>query len=347
MDIDGSERSGSGTILRIAIACSAITGQPIHIYKIRENRPQRGLKPQHLEAVLTAAKLCDAEIKGADLDSQEVWFWPKEIRGGRIESEIGTAGSIPMLLMAVMPICAFAKNKVCLHVSNGGTDVPQSPTANYMRYVLSPLLRRMGLDIDFTVKKYGYYPRGAGEITMNIEPCKSLQPLTLTSAGNVTSIEGVSVCTGLAERAVARRQAEAATKLLKQQGYEPEIQIINDNSNPLQKGSSLTLWARTDTGAILGADAIGEIRKSSEKVGEEAAEKLIEEIKVKPTVDIHLADMLIPYVSMATGKSTFLTRQLTQHLQTNIWLTEKLLGAKFLTRKSGPLYDIETVFPKH
>ena len=63
IEIDGSQKSGSGTILRLSIALAAILGQPLHIYNIRQNRPQPGLRPQHLEAVLTAARLCDADRK--------------------------------------------------------------------------------------------------------------------------------------------------------------------------------------------------------------------------------------------------------------------------------------------
>ncbi|MFZ0965006.1 MAG: RNA 3'-terminal phosphate cyclase, partial [Candidatus Bathyarchaeia archaeon] len=51
IEIDGSQKSGSGTILRLSIALAAILGQPLHIYNIRQNRPQPGLRPQHLEAV--------------------------------------------------------------------------------------------------------------------------------------------------------------------------------------------------------------------------------------------------------------------------------------------------------
>ena len=112
IEIDGSQKSGSGTILRLSVALAAITNQPLHIFNIRQSRPQPGLKHQHLEAVLTAAKLCSAKVQGATLGSRELWFTPQQIRGGNIEAEIETAGSIPMLLLAVMPICLFADNPV-------------------------------------------------------------------------------------------------------------------------------------------------------------------------------------------------------------------------------------------
>ena len=340
-EIDGSQKSGSGTILRLSIALAAATGQPLHIYNIRQNRPQPGLKPQHLEAVLTAAKLCNAEIKGATLNSKEIWFKPQEVRGGNVEAEIGTAGSIPMLLTAALPICALAKDSVRLHVAKGGTDVSHSPTINYLRNVFLTALKQMGLDAAITVRRYGYYPKGMGEVTMTVKPPRRLQPLRLENFGKLKSVKGVSVCTFLAERKVAERQAKAAGEYLSEKGYAADIQVVNDRSNPFQKGSSIVLWAETDKGAIVGADAIGELKKTSEAIGREAAGKLYAEISSTPTVDVHLADMLIPYVAMAEGTSTFLTRAVSDHLEANVWLAKKILNARFNIQKRNKLFRIK------
>jgi RNA 3'-phosphate cyclase len=341
IDVDGSEKGGSGTILRLSVALSAIVQEPVHIFNIRENRPQPGLKPQHLEAVLTAAKLCNADVKGARIDSREIWFKPNGIVGGRFEAEIGTAGSIPMLLMAVLPICTQAQEKIELHVSKGGTDVSHSPTINYMRFVLLPTLQRMGLRATIDVKKYGYYPKGMGEVTATVESSKNLKPILLEHFGNLQKIRGVSVCTFLADRKVAERQADATKECLKRKGFAADIQVVNDTSNQLQKGSSLTLWVETDTNVILGSDAIGELKKTSENVGKEAAEKLLAETSARPTVDIHLADFLIPYMALAQGNSSFLTRMFTEHLQTNIWVSERILGVHFSVINAKGLYRIE------
>jgi len=343
IEIDGSQKSGSGTILRLSVALAAILRQPLHIYNIRQNRPQPGLRPQHLEAILTAARLCDAELEGARLNSRELWFRPEDAEGGEFRAEIGTAGSIPMLLMTVLPICAFAKDTVRLHVSKGGTDVFHSPTINYMQNVFLPTLKHMGLNTMLTVRSYGYYPKGMGEVTITVNPCVSLQPLRLENFGEIKTMKGVSVCTFLAERKVAERQAKAANNYLMERGYTASIQIINDKSNPLQKGSSLVLWAETDTDAILGADAIGELRKSSETVGREAAEKLYTEVSAMPTVDVHLADMLVPYVALAKGRSMYVTRSISDHLETNIWLAEKILNVRFTVEEADGLYKIEKV----
>jgi RNA 3'-terminal phosphate cyclase (ATP) len=340
-EIDGSQKSGSGTILRLAVAISAIKQQPLHIYNIRQSRPQPGLKRQHLEAVLTAGKLCNARIEGAKLASKELWFTPNPIEGGIVEAEIETAGSIPMLLMAALPICIFAKNPVKLHVAKGGTDTTHAPTINYLRFVLLPTLRKMGIEAEITVQKYGYYPKGMGEATMTVKPSPALKPIQLDSFGKIKSVNGVSVCTFLADRQVAERQAKTAQQTLAMNGYPAQIQVVNDQSNPYQKGSSIAIWAETDTGVLVGSDALGELRKTSEAVGEEAAEKLVTELSVEPTVDFFLADMLIPYMALAEGKSVFFTCEFSEHIDANMWLMETMLNTKFSIEKVNNLYRIE------
>jgi len=340
LEVDGSEKSGSGTILRISVALAAILNEDLHIYNIRKRRSPPGLRPQHLEAVLTAARLCGAEIKGATLGSGELWFKPGNKKGGEFKAEIGTAGSIPMLLLTVLPICLHAERKVSLQVSKGGTDVRHAPTLNYLRHVLLPTLRKMGVEASIKVDAYGYYPVGMGQVYLKAEPCRNLKPLRLERFGEVKYIYGLSVCTFLKDRRVAERQADAAKKHLRTRGYRAEIDVLYDTSNPQQKGSSLVLWAETDLGVLLGGDAIGEIRKPSEVVGKEAAENLLVELDAKATTDIHLADMLVPYIGLAQGESTYTARELTDHLDTNIWLTEKILGSEFRVERVGKLYRV-------
>ncbi len=301
LEIDGSQKSGSGTILRLSIALAAINQETLHIYNIRHNRKQPGLRPQHLESVITAAKLCNAETEGVKFGSRELWFKPNGIISGEVRAEIGTAGSISMLLLTVLPICAYAKGDVRVHVVNGGTDVRYAPTINYMKYVLLPTLERMGLKASLSIKRFGYYPKGMGEVVLKVNSGAQLCPLSIEEFGNVEEIEGVSVCTFLEKQRVAERQAEAAMNVLRNHGYDTKIRVVNDQSNSLQKGSSIALWSKTSKGVLLGGDAIGEMGKSSEAVGREAAENLMKETDAHTTVDVHLADMLVPYIALANG----------------------------------------------
>ena len=342
IEIDGSEKSGSGTILRLSLALASIQNEGLHLCNIRKKRKNPGLRPQHLEAVLAAAKLTNGEVKGAHLGSQEIWFYPDKLKGGVFESEIGTAGSIPMLFMTVLPICLFSKSDVSLRVKRGGTDTRGSPTMNYMKNVVLKVLEKMGARTNIEIRSYGYYPAGMGEAVLHTKPVTALGNIHLEEREEINKIKGVSVSTFLEDRRVSERQAASARSELMKNGYESEIEVIYDKSNPVQKGSSIVLWAETDKGAI-GSDAIGQLRKPSEKVGFEAANNLLMELRRETTVDIHMADILIPYIALAEGCSLYLTRELSDHLETNMWLTEKMLGVEFGVKKRGDLYEIQKV----
>ncbi|WP_456453462.1 RNA 3'-terminal phosphate cyclase, partial [Thermococcus sp.] len=74
--IDGSHGEGGGQILRTAIALSVITGKPVKIVKIRANRPNPGLRPQHLHGILALKELSNAKVKGAKVGSTVLEFIP-------------------------------------------------------------------------------------------------------------------------------------------------------------------------------------------------------------------------------------------------------------------------------
>jgi RNA 3'-terminal phosphate cyclase (ATP) len=82
-------------------------------------------------------------------------------------------------------------------------------------------------------------------------------------------------------------------------------------------------------GSVIGGDSIGERGKPAEKVGEEAALKLLKEIESNAAVDLHLADILIPYLTVAKGRSEIAVSQITLHTLTNIQVAEMIAGVKF------------------
>ena len=81
---------------------------------------------------------------------------------GRFSFSVGTAGSVPLILQAVMPSAAYAPGQVEFELI-GGTDVPWSPTVDYVRLVELPVLQLMGYRATLTVHRRGHYPRGGGQ----------------------------------------------------------------------------------------------------------------------------------------------------------------------------------------
>ena len=140
IEIDGSYGEGGGAILRITTALSALTSQPVHITNIRSGRPKPGLMPQHLNAVKVVAMLTNATVQGLELGSTELFFNPGAMSGGDFNLDIGTAGSITLILQAFMIPAAFADGPSTIKVT-GGTDVRWSPSIDYLEHVSLPILK--------------------------------------------------------------------------------------------------------------------------------------------------------------------------------------------------------------
>ena len=84
IEIDGSQYSGSGTIVRQAVAFSALTGQPVPIVHARTRRPKPGLRHQHIRVVQAIGELVHGTAEGLSPGSQEIIFRPGTLRtGGR------------------------------------------------------------------------------------------------------------------------------------------------------------------------------------------------------------------------------------------------------------------------
>ena len=73
----------------------------------------------------------------------------------------------------------------------------------------------------------------------------------------------------------------------------------------------------------------------------EAAKNIYTELEVRPTVDVHLADMLVPYVGLAKGESVYLTHSITEHLDANLWFSQKILDTEFKIEKKEKLYKVK------
>ena len=138
--IDGSQGEGGGQILRSAISLSAILQKPVEITSIRAKRPNPGLRPSHMTAVKVVADLFSARVENLSVGSTWVRFYPSKFVGGSARVDIGTAGSIPLTLMTVVPAVALSGNALEIEIT-GGTDVKTSPTIDYLRYVMAEAYR--------------------------------------------------------------------------------------------------------------------------------------------------------------------------------------------------------------
>jgi len=245
-----------------------------------------------------------------------------------------------LLTMTLLPAALFATGNVRLKIS-GGLFQDFAPSAYHVQYVLFPLLQKMGIAAGVKIVRPGYVPRGGGIIEVEIEPVKGkIEPIKLPEQGKMVEIRGIALASHLKDRGVGERMAQKCNEVLKSKGYSAQIEIINDTL-ALQKGAALAIYAKTSTGCIIGADRAGEPRRSSEEIGRYAARSLIEDLASGATVDRYSADQLILYAALAEGVSEYRIPSMTEHVETNLWLVESILGAK--TKVEQNLVKIEGV----
>ena len=326
IEIDGSYGSGGGQVLRTACALSVITKKPCYIFNVRKNRPNPGLRPQHLLGIKALSQLCNGRLEGDKIGSKEIKFYPSEIKACDLSIKIETAGSITLVLQTLIPPALFVKEPIKIKFSGGGTDTFFSPTIDYFRYVFLKILGKIGPKIEINIFKRGYYPEGGAQVEVEIFPSqlKNFDLLNRGKLEKITAISGASEF--LKDKKVAERQLAGAREILGKLNLPIEEKI---EYYPTQcPGSHICLVAEFEN-TIIGVDNLGKLGKPAEEVGKEAALKLLEEQKSGACLDKHLADQLLPYIALASGKSQITVSEITNHCKTNIWVIEKFIDGKF------------------
>jgi len=333
IEIDGNYLEGGGQILRTACSLSAITKRPRHIFNIRKNRPKPGLMPQHLLGIQALSQLCNGRLEGDSLGSEEIKFFPGENYRDRISINIPTAGSITLVLQALILPALFAPSPVKISFNGGATDTFFSPTIDHFRYVFLKILEKMGAKIEIEILKRGYYPEGGAKVETKIFPTKpapyrnevsgaGLKSINLIERGSLKKIIAISGASDfLKNKKVAERQLIGVREVLGKLKL-PIVEKVEyyDTACP---GSQIFLMAEFEN-TVIGVDNLGKLGKRAEDVGKEAALELLKEQKSNTCLDKYSADQILPYLALAKGRSQITVSEITNHVKTNLWVIEKL-----------------------
>ncbi len=328
IEVDGSFGEGGGQVLRTAVALAAVLSKEIHVFNIRAGRAEPGLRPQHMTGVKAAAELCSGHLEGLQVGSTEFVFKPGKLRAGTFRFDVGTAGSVTLVLQTLMPILAFAPGKVQLEIT-GGTDVKWSPPIDYVRLVKLPILKKIGYHSEVELVKRGHYPKGGGLVRFSTAGSSKLRALIGERPRPISRVHGISHAVAL-PRHVAERQAAVAKNTLevaKLPSPTIDLDVIEDRTQ-LGPGSGIVLSAETQNGSILGSDALGERGRPAEEVGSTAGQILVEEIESGAVLDRHMGDIIVPYLVLAEGTSEVSISRVTQHTETNVRVAEWLTGTR-------------------
>lgn len=336
IEIDGSLHSGSGTIVRQAVAYAALTGQPVRVRNARALRRHPGLRPQHLRAIQAIRDLVAGTLEGAEVGSRTFSFQPGGAEpAGRYAWNIGTAGSATMLALAVLPVMALrgrgAEAEIC-----GGLFQDFAPSVFHLQHVIIPMLARMGISAELDLVRPGYVPAGEGVIRLRVPPAsRPLRPLAPGRGEAPARIWGISLASHLDDRHVAARMAAGARAVLSDaSARSPDIAERSD-STAAQPGAAFALFADFADGTRLGADRAGAPHRRAESIGARVAHELLEDSASGATIDRHASDQVIPYAALASGTSKFTIPFTTEHTETGAWLASVFLGAAVRVEKQA------------
>ena len=318
--LDGSAGEGGGQILRTALSLSLLTGRAFRIDAIRARRPKPGLRPQHMQVALAAARL-GGEVVGATVGSSTLTFRPKPLVPQDLAIEIGTAGASALVLHTLhLPMAMRAEKAVRLTIG-GGTFNETAPSFPYLAQTWRPLMAAIGLPVALAMPAAGFYPGGGGRLEAWIEPARP-SPLTLSERGPLRSIRGTAGVSGLPPE-IARRMADRASRRLSAMGFAAEIEVLAwPGPSP---GAALSLSADFDRApaTFLGLGARG---KPAEAVADEAADQLLAHLAGDGALDPHAADQVLLPLAMAEGPSVYTVAAATEHLRTNARTIAAFLG---------------------
>lgn len=321
LEIDGS--IGGGSVVRLSLGLSVLTDTHIKLFNVREKRDNPGLKHQHLRGCRSIADFSGGQLKGAELGASKIEFIPGNDFDHEVEIKIPTAGSIGLALQPLLIASLGANEPVKVEVNGGGTAGKWAPPVRYLKYILGPILSRIGYEIEINILKDGFYPKGGARVRCRFHPPKKEKKLMLTEKGQFREIKGISIASkSLKHAKVAERQANRSEELLSKEFH--NVSVRHEYRSTLSKGSVLLLQARYDN-TVIGGDSIGEKGKPSGKVAQEAVDSLLNNIR--GTVDRYAGDQLIPFLAYLGGRIK--VPEVTRHIKINIKVAEQFLPIEF------------------
>lgn len=338
--LDGSVLEGGGQILRNAAALSAITGQIVRVENVRGKRSRPGLRPQHKTGLDKVAEACGGQLQGCEIDSTSVQLYPGKLHQntGDIIADIGTAGSCALIAQAVVPCLLMAGGHSHI-ICKGGTDAAAAPPADFLLHILQPYFDRIGLDdVNFTLKKRGFFPKGGGELTVSIKSPRggaSLDSFQLTNRGELTHIEAKIWTAGKCGRGMGRAIWQSASKTLSQApsaiaSLPQTTSIVKlDESEAVGSSAGVLLIAHTSQGYRLSASSQLDRKRGPEEVGALAAQALLKELGHGGCVDEYVQDQLIIFMALAAGVSVVQCGPISLHTKTAMWVASEILGVDF------------------
>ena len=318
--IDGSIGEGGGQILRTALSLSMITGIPFELTNIRAGRKKPGLMRQHLVCVQASQRISHAQVEGAELHSQRLYFAPQQLQAGKYDFHIGSAGSSTLVLQTLLP-ALLQQNETSQLTIHGGTHNPMAPSADFIAHCFLPALAQIGAEVDFQLQAAGFFPIGAGQIDVVIHPWLKSSFYSKLTKSELLSTSAYATALNLSPDIAQRELVVLGNKLkldLHKQQYPKGISQGNSAYVQLNYAEHQQVFT-----------ALGEKRKTAEQVAKDLAKQVNSYLDSAVVVDEYLADQLLLPLALAKG-GEFSTQVLSEHTRTQAMMIQRFLDCEIV-----------------
>ena len=349
---DQRQQGGKGTNKRASHGVAKNKGSTI---------PAGGLKESHLSAVTWLAQQCEANVEGAKVGETEIVFKPSKTRGNSVARtvldeghtiELQRPGSVWLIWQAIFPYIVFkmrvsdhqneqnekadtypASNSTFRMILKGGTNVPKSPSSEYVQQIFLPLCDKIGLPrAAIKVRKRGWAGSAPtiGEIEITVQNPKSgdtagtsqevfsLKPFAMQERGTVIGIDMTILAGSNETYSMLETQLVSSLRThITMAGLPDDIPITMHPSSSPDSGDERRLYillvAHTSNGHKLGRDCLssgrkitneGERRKTVAEVAGTVVRELFSEIRKGGCLDEYAEDQIVIFQALAEGMTT-------------------------------------------
>lgn len=334
IQIDGSQGEGGGQILRTALSLSMLTGIPFELVNIRAGRKKPGLMRQHLVCVQASQRISNAIVQGAELHSQKLYFQPQQVQAGKYDFQIGSAGSTILVLQTLLPVLMM-QNEASQITIHGGTHNPMAPTADFIEHCFLPTIQQIGIQVDFECKQAGFFPIGAGQISVTIHPWVEKQKFSVLNKGKLLEINAFAAALNIQPNIADRELEVLNNKLSLTQRKRLNFQGIS------QGNTAFVVLNYEHHQQVF--SALGEMKKSAEKVAHDLAEDVQSYLAIDAVVDEYLADQLLLPLALGQG-GEFTAQVINEHTKTQADIIQKFLDCKIDFESIHKIYKVSVNF---
>jgi RNA 3'-terminal phosphate cyclase (ATP) len=196
-------------------------------------------------------------------------------------------------------------------------------------------MRRLGANVELTLRRLGFYPAGGGEIEATIWPAEdSLQPFDLNDRG--AKVQGYAECFAPAlARSVARRELDRLGAALGWSTDQLREAPARQHEGP---GNALVATLIYENLSEVFTE-FGEKGVSAEQVARGLAREVRSYQVSEAALGPHLADQWALPLALAACQrgrhASYTCTELTAHAKTNFEVIERFLPVKFRTSASG------------